>query len=181
MADACDAAVRTWWNDTTNGPFVDSFHNLSHVKLAPIGTDGKYPPGEIAYESTHTLLAGKGITSAVSPWPGQCALAVSFLTSKPGARGRASKGRIYLPPLRLAVGSTGHLGAPTTVVQGIVNLLAALNAISTMGQAAVFSKVGVGDHYPIQNVRAGQVVDTIRRRRRQLAENYTAYVPVPGV
>lgn len=179
QANACHTAVAAWWADATNGPFIWSAHNYTGVKLAPIGVDGKYPPGEQAYEGPAVTTAGTGATAQV--WPGQCATAVTLISAKPGGRGRASKGRIYLPPLSSTIGSDGRITAATAtrLSTGIANLLGALNDITDLGGAAVFSSVGSGDHYPVVSVRTGTVVDTIRRRRRQMAENPTAAVTVP--
>lgn len=179
QANACHTAVAAWWVDATNGPFVWSSHSYTGIKLAPIGTDGRYPPGEQAYEGPAVNTGGTGATAQV--WPGQCAVAVTLISSKPGGRGRASKGRVYLPPLSTTIGSDGRITASTAtrLSTGIANLLGALNDITDLGGAAVFSSVGSGDHYPIVSVRTGTIVDTIRRRRRQMAENPTAPITVP--
>lgn len=179
QATACHTAVAAWWADATNGPFVQNQHNYTGVKLAPIGTDGRYPPGEQAYEGPAVTTAGTGTTTA--NWPGQCAVASTLISSKPGGRGRASKGRVYLPPLATVIGSDGRISAATAtrVSTGLANLIGALNDITDLGGVAIFSSVGSGDHYPVVQVRTGTVVDTIRRRRRQMPENPTAAVTVP--
>ena len=177
QVNACDAAVRTWWLDVTNGPVVDNNHSFLYCKLAPIDTNGKYPSGEISYQSTSTALAGAA-SAGNGNWPGQCTVAATLISSKPGQRGRASKGRIYLPGLGTTVGTDGRITSSTAtrVSTGVRNLLVALNGVANLGTAAVFSDVGPGERWNVFNVRTGTVVDTQRRRRRQLPENPTAPV-----
>lgn len=179
QVDACDAAVRTWWADLTNGPLVEPNHQFLYCKLAPIATDGKYPPGEISFQSAGAPVNGFG-SSGVETWPGQCAPVVTLLSIKPGGRGRGSHGRLYLPPLATTIGTDGRMTAATAtrLATGVRNLIVALNAVTNLGTAAVFSAVGAGERWNVGWTRAGTVVDTQRRRRRQLAEVPTAPVAI---
>lgn len=179
QANAADAVVRTWWNALPDGPQTGSNHTFTHVKLAPIAVDGNYPPGEISYESPFVRINGSSASAQI--WPGQCATAVTLISAKPGGRGRASKGRVYLPPLGTSIGVDGRItnSVATNLSTGMANLIGALNDVPNLGGVAVFSQVGAGDHYPVISCRTGTVVDTIRRRRRQLPENPTAAVVVP--
>lgn len=178
MVDACDAAFRTAWNSAAAVSMAPQ-HSYQYAKLAPIDVNGRYPSSSISYQSAAVTLAGKG-SSALAPWPSQCSVAVTLITSKPGARGRASKGRVYLPPLATTISASGLITGTTATNQAtwIANLLTSLNAVSGLGTASVMSSIGAGEGYPIYRVTCGLVVDTVRRRRRQLVESYVTPVNV---
>lgn len=180
MANAVDAAVRSRWT-TSLGVLISNPVAFTHVKVAPIGIDGRYPSAEVAYESTHTVLAALG-SSSLAPWPGQCAIACTLMTNKASQRGRAARGRVYLPPLSTTIDTTGRISTSTatSVATAVANLLRDIaTAIGGGSQPWVYSDVALGEGYPINRVRVGTVVDTIRRRRRQLLEVPPTPVAVP--
>lgn len=163
LADACEAATVTFWNDGTI--FMPSSHALTGVKLAPIGTDGKYPPGEIAYIGEITPDSGPSSTNI---HPAQCTQVVTFLSDLI-PRGRGSRGRIYLPCPGAAVSPTsGENGLAAALALATATWLTALNAVSGLGIASIMSELGSGITSPIADVRADNLPDTQRRRRRQL-------------
>lgn len=182
QVDACDAVLRTLFVTTTSGAVLaaDNRHSYLRCKLAPIDTNGNYPSGEQAFESASVRLAGTG-NAAINPWPGQCTPAVTLFSSRPGGRGLASKGRIYLPPIGTIIGSDGTITATTAqnLRQWTASLIGSLNDVVNLGTCAIYSGVGAGVHFPVTGTRAGRVVDTQRRRRRQLQEQYTTTVPIP--
>lgn len=137
--------------------------------------------GEAAYA---TPVAGTGSPSK-SP---QDALVVSLRTTTPGARGR---GRVYWPALGAALGADFALTAPGS--QQVVDAAASLfdligdqinaewaaNSIAVTTELAVRS---VTDHQSRKVVRlqVGNRLDTQRRRRDRLVENYAvASYPLP--
>lgn len=163
IADACVAPTVTLWNDPTL--FMPNSHNLEGVKLAPIGIDGKYPPGTIAYIGD--VVADAGPTST-NLHPAQVATVVTFLSSTQ-PRGRASRGRIYLPPCASTVNpTTGQNGMGSNLATAVRTWLVALNALTGLGNASIMSELGTGLSVPITHVRADSLYDTQRRRRRQL-------------
>lgn len=163
LADACIAPTVTLWN--TAGIFMPSSHALTGVKLAPIGTDGKYPPGDVAYIGTITPDAGP---SATNIHPAQTCQVVTFL-SDTVPRGRGSRGRIYLPCPGAAVSpTTGENGLALALATAVQVWLTALNGIAGLGTAAIMSELGTGTTSFIGAVRADNLPDTQRRRRRQL-------------
>ena len=163
IADACRAPTSTLWS--TAGIFMPASHSLTGVKLAPIGTDGKYPPGEIAYTSAIGPTLGP---TATNLHPAQCTQVVTFLSSI-FPRGRGSHGRIYLPCPAAAIGSTsGENGLASALATAVRTWIVALNAVPGMGIASILSPLGTGLTSPIGTVRADNLPDTQRRRRRQL-------------
>lgn len=168
MADACVSATQTFWN--TAGIFMPSSHSLTFVKVAPIGADGKYPSGKIAYISAITPDPGPTNTNL---HPAQCTQVITFLTSfQP--RGRGSRGRIYLPCPAAAISSgTGTNSLGSALATAARTWLVAMNGVSGLGTAAIMSNLGAGIWNNITSVRADGLPDTQRRRRRQLSDTPT--------
>lgn len=173
QVDACVAPTTTLWN--TAGLFMPSSHALTGIKLAPIGVDGKYPPGEIAYIADITPDGGPSNTNQ---HPAQCTQVVTFL-AEGQPRGRASRGRIYLPCPNAAVSSSdGTNGLGSALATAVATWLGALNDVADLGQAAIMSSLGSGITAPITQTRGDNLPDTQRRRRRQLT-SLTTTVNVP--
>jgi hypothetical protein len=163
MADAAAVPVKLWWQ--SSGFY--SGHRLVGIKLAPIGVDGKYPPGTDSVESFVGMPVAGGSSSGAPQVP-QAALVMSLTTALP--RGRGHIGRVYLPAPNFGLTATGGLtpANATALLTPFKNMINSLNAITDMGFAAVFSRLG-----PVWNVgglRMGLVYDTQRRRRRQIPE-----------
>jgi len=168
QVDACVTPTQTFWN--TAGIFMPSSHSLTGIKLAPIGTDGKYPPGEIAYIADITPDPGPTNTNQ---HPAQCTQVVTFL-AEGQPRGRASRGRIYLPCPNAAVSSgTGGNSLGSALATAAATWLSALNDVADLGQAAIMSSLGTGITAPITQTRGDDLPDTQRRRRRQLTSTTT--------
>jgi hypothetical protein len=163
MADACRSATQTFWN--TAGIFMPSSHALTGVKVAPIGTDGKYPPGKIAYVGAITPDAGP---TSTNQHPAQSTQVVTFLSALI-PRGRGSHGRIYLPCPNAAISSSdGTNGLASALATATRTWLVAMNGVTGLGVASIMSSLGSGATSPIATVRADSLPDTQRRRRRQL-------------
>lgn len=171
QVDSLATPITTFWNDGTI--FMPSSHSLTFAKLAPIAQDGKYPPGEVAFEHVFTADPGPG---AVQRQIAQAALAVTLQTSVP--RGRGHAGRFYLPapasqPDTLGVHSTALAVAVATSVRTLVN---SINAAANVGTVGVLSSLGFGTSRVVVSIRVGVRPDVIRRRARQLPENYQTVV-----
>lgn len=179
QVNACDAAFRTRWSalGATNG--INNAHDFYYAKLAPQDENGRYPVDLQSYESTRTTLPGTG-TSSSSTWPGQCGLVVTLVSIKPSRRGRASKGRVYLPGNAYQIDSGGKISATlaTAMSTFVAGLISDLNDVTSLGAVSIFSKVGTGETWNVGWARTGLVVDTHRSRRRQLLETPTADVAV---
>lgn len=170
--DSIIAATQTFWN--TAGMGIDSQHSLIGIKVAPIAVNGLYPPGEDAVEALITPDPGPGASG--NHWAPQCSVCVTTTTAVP--RGHAAMGRFYLPSMTAAIAANGRLpaGLNTTIATAAAAWLAAVSASPDTGVPAVFSEVGAGTVNVITGVRVGDVIDTQRRRRRQLVESYATHV-----
>jgi hypothetical protein len=168
--DACQAPIRTWFSSATTS--FPTFHQVDMIKLAPIGIDGKYP-GTLEAKEAVIATPIQGAVSAGS-YPGQISLVVSLTT--PFSRGRAHIGRVYPPPLSTSVSmaATGVLSAAqaTSYMATFKTMMNGIRATPGLTAPAVMSRIGTGISIGITGLRVGCVLDTQRRRRSSLAENY---------
>lgn len=145
---------------------ISSSARFIGVKAAVIGPDGRYPTGAESVELLRTPLAGGGTDTAP-----QLSVAITLTTALP--RGRGSKGRFYLPPPSrvLLPAADGLLNASdaSTFMARVVTFLDACNGAGA-GALTVFSELGPAN--PVTGLRVGRVVDTQRRRRNQISEEY---------
>jgi hypothetical protein len=172
LVNAMAAPTQTLWTNATMG-FTNAARLLS-LKAAYILETGKYPADVAA--SVYTYPAPVlGSNAGTFPLPQQT-LAVSFSGNTP--RGRASKGRIYLPPQNFAITNDGRISvaAADAFEAPIVTWLTALKGTAQVGEILIMSKLDAGKTTVINKVSIGRVVDTMRSRRRSLLE---ARTPVP--
>lgn len=170
--EAIDAAVTTFLQ-TTALRFPSGFRYIG-LKFAPQDVNGRYPAGTDATEWLRpTPLAGN-----VSGGFPQIALVTSWRTSR--TRGYASNGRSYWPSVQVINATTGRFPASEglAVATAAANLVAAIRD-TTIGVPSVMSTVGAGLSEPIIGARVGLVMDTQRRRRSAIAEEYTETQEVP--
>lgn len=165
---AMETAVQNF--HTAGGASISPRAKLTEVKMNLIGTDGRYinPTTNVVYPAN---IPGGG-TDSLTP-PNQIAWAVSLLTAV--GRGPAHKGRFYVPLPTVPIGTDGEISTSLRdpLKTAATAFLAAVNAVNANWQAAVFSrKSGAAAHRLITTVQVGRVLDTQRRRRRSLAENY---------
>lgn len=160
--------------------------NLEYIKANAVDASGHQPPGPTNAWFAPTdfpIKAGGGTASFY-----QDALVVSFTTAI--ERGVAVRGRCYVPgPDRQNTNMDTSTGLMSDAF-----VLSVRNAWQTFLvdlddnpgpdfadlRAAVVSKVGDPEtnYQTITGVRVGRVMDTQRRRRNALAENYTPIAPV---
>lgn len=191
-ADAALPQVQSWWANVNNG-FINT-HRLTSVKCAQIDVNGHYVANTISGEAFQVPpTAGPTLWAADQQAIPQNTIVATLTTAVP--RGYASKGRIYLPPQIFNVQSDGLLSATdaTSVANSVKSLINSLNAVSTIGNVIVASRgKGVlavdakgkktytypnpGAQNNVTGVQVGRVVDTQRRRRRQLNEQRQSVV-----
>jgi hypothetical protein len=185
-ADQALTIVSTWWTTGTN--HFSAGLKLTHVKVANIEPDGHYPPTGLSAEAVLAVpLQGTDLTTQGLYVPPQSSVAVTLTTDVP--RGLASKGRVYLPSQVFQIDQgLISVAAAQAVANNFKGMITSLNAASLWGNAQVMSR-GKADRstdpatgkttytYPnpgvthdILGCRVGRVVDTQRRRRRQLTE-----------
>lgn len=144
---------------------------------------------EVRDDNTDALL---GISQAVrtpalsgtgSPlMPPQAAIVASLRTNTPGASGR---GRLYWPAMGAGITSTGRIATATTATNNTsmkTYLLAIRDALATAFPTigfnlAIRSRTTKTTPWVVR-IQTGDVVDTQRRRRDNLPENY-ASAPIP--
>jgi len=143
------------------------------VKCNNIAPDGTYvdPVTHIRDVSTSAQPAG---TPRV---PDILSLCISWSTGL--ARGRASKGRIYLPVYGLNATDAGRMDITPTDQNNFITFgQALLDAFSNSAGIApvvpvIASKLD-GSIHPITGVRVGNIIDVQRRRKNALTETYVS-------
>lgn len=165
---ASDAAAQ-WLAILAVGAFSNLFHSgvqWSQVNVSELGATPSAP----IVTSAQAAISDGG-TGSTNPYPNQISTVCSIQTATAGSRAR---GRMFLPPpLASAGGLTGRLST-ATVTALADNLEDYFDAMTGAGHAlVVVSGVGgVYTSYPAINIRVGDVLDTQRNRRNQLAEVY---------
>lgn len=151
------------------------YSQLASVKVAAIGTDGDYL-GEAQILEPASGDRARGTAADVPP---QGTVVLSLRSG--GTLGRANYGRCYLPHVHPAQ-TNGGPTIDSSSVSGIVaagatfirDVSAALptSAPGPYG-AVIMSDVGSGITKPVEQVAVDNILDTQRRRARQLAGVYT--------
>lgn len=118
--------------------------------------------------STGAAAAGTGVVTH----PPQCTTVVSLRTATPGA---SYRGRMYIPSLVATIGSA--LKRTDLSTSTAVNWAATLASIAGTASAGLGDDVAIvsqttGAVTPVTQVRIGDVIDTQRRRRDNLVEQY---------
>jgi hypothetical protein len=162
-------AAEVWF--TGMAPSFSSNVRLLGVKVAPVQADGLYGDGN---DSITALLdapvAGGSSQQTLIP---QASLCATLVTTR--SRGRGSKGRFYPPPQGVPVGANGRIGAGEAAgtLAAHRQLLIDVNSAGA-GVVVVGSSLGAGSLLQVVEVRLGKVVDTQRRRRNAIAEEYVS-------
>lgn len=179
-------AIRTAWTaffTSTDVAFSNKWQT-TQVKLASIGTDGKTDLNNVVYAPYGTAISGN---STFNRYPPQVTLAATL--ERAGARGIASKGRMYLPGIAQPLEDDGRLSVANTlkVVNGFKAFLDQVNVAASGAGAVILASQGrrvknaQGEYEPVpgtavnaivDRVRVGSVYDTQRRRRNDLVETY---------
>lgn len=142
------------------------------VKLAPIDALGKTIGTSAVYSFT-TPLAG----ATAAAMPPQCSVAVSMRANILGRRGR---GRVYLPAFgvgsmdndALLVAATGT--ALRTAFKALIDNIQNVPGTPDYIPLVVVTSAGQATAVRPVEVRTGNRIDTIRSRREQVPEVYTA-------
>ena len=166
-------AFKTAWNGSNGlkqwNPNTVSFTNtvVRHVNTA----------GHTTNQASNANTGAVGANPAQTA-PNQGSVVVSLLTNRTG---RSYRGRIYLPVLSPSwVIATGRLDVAMRDGLGVnmVLLLQALSALTTATPStgpfplAIQSQVSGQPPAVITQLKVGDVLDTQRRRRDKLIENY---------
>lgn len=170
LVDAASSAVSTMWSTVTTD--ISNQHRLAFIRLASIGTDGKYVPGTIAYDHNYAGTVPGGVTpSNTYLYPLQVAHVITLQTAF--ARGQAHHGRVYLPPLAEVL-SAGFLWSNAQINSRNNTFAAMCSALNTAlpGPLTIFSKgtktaPTVGAKHVVTRINADTRPDVQRRRAKQ--------------
>jgi len=174
---ALHTTIETMWGGS--GCQIGNFASLGWVKAAPLDENGEYRGDALVHESV-TYKFG---TQTTNPHPFQVSFVMSLISGS--QLGKANYGRNYLPDPRFNIGADGKIaGSAQAFIDWWGTLLKAINTSAAQwgtGQAntkiAIMSKAG-NTKFP-QRVQGGNVLDTQRRRRNGLIENYTGATTYP--
>jgi hypothetical protein len=103
----------------------------------------------------------------------QLTICISLTTS--ARRGPASQGRFFMPLPAVGANAAGHINAAslTALVGTTTTMIENINALLGNGSGwavSVLSDLGAARH--VTGVRVGSVMDTQRRRRNKIPEEY---------
>lgn len=148
---------------------VSSNCALTEIKYAQLDVDGRYASDDQPFvrEVNPPKLGG-----SAGPYVPQASMVVTLETAK--RRGLAHEGRFYMPPTTLQAGANGQIvaGDQDALGAAVKNFLAALNDVLSPSYVVVASSVRGGAINAVTGIRVGAVIDTQRRRRKNIPENY---------
>lgn len=172
--------IRNKWSDYFQAPGADISNQyvFTQCKVARIQPDGHTEDGSVVYSAPTLTVDGDEATIKL---PGQCALVLTLYTDRP--RGKASKGRMYLPGIAQMPGNDGKITTTqaATNVALVKTMFDAINADPDVPNRVILAAKGTGpvpaltaQNEPVIGVRLGTVIDTQRRRRNALTEAYSS-------
>lgn len=170
LIDQIAQAVQFFWV-TANSSIPTNF-KLARVKAAVIQPDGKYPETqEPAIHDFSPTVSGGGV--GASPYPLQVAHVASLLTG--AERGRAHRGRVYLPPPVVNLSGDQWSFPQTTCANRATEFAGLIDVLNgtILAPCMVFSSVGAGTKRAVTAVAVGNRPDIQRRRAAQLTDVYS--------
>lgn len=163
---------------TAGGSLVSNNYAFTQVKMASIGSDGHTISSSVKYSYPGSAVVG---STASNTHPPQCAVVVTLLSDRP--RGKASKGRMYLPGFSGNIMDNGKIDSPdvNSIAENLKTFFDSMTNDADIPDELILAAKWSGplNVIPAQNdyvetIRVGDVVDTQRRRRNGLAEVYTS-------
>lgn len=176
------------WMESTAKDAVQAFHQrattkihvgckLTFLKMNVITVDGRYEEEGETHEYLYAPVVPGGSSGIMHPT--QVALVVSTTTDY--TRGHAHRGRFYLPNPALevdavdgtisAADANGVAASAGTFIKELADQPGP-DPLQTDMKVAVMSRAGAGRTNYVTGVEVGRVLDTQRRRRNALPENY---------
>lgn len=182
--DAFSQAIQDWFARPAS--WISPYAVLDTIKVNLVDTDGRYvSQGDTVEDMLETGIPGGSGGQSVPP---QCTACVSLLSDR--RRGPGSHGRFYPPIAGAPPQSDGRIQAgisqdmADSARQLILDLedAAAPVGVGPLGSLKVVnaSRVGAGRFDKVTKIRVGRVLDTIQRRRNDLAEDYITVSALPG-
>jgi hypothetical protein len=159
---------------------ISNVYLTTQVKTAKIADTGFTVLDQVHYAYPSTTLDGAAVTAV---YPPQCSLVVTLLSDRP--RGKASKGRMYLPGFVANInGGTGKISSTDAgqLADNMKTFFDALTSDADFGtDQLILAAKGTGpvpaltaQNDWVQTIRVGDVIDTQRRRRNGLPETYVS-------
>lgn len=182
-ADAVGVIVANWFGgQTTPTPGITNRASLTVVKVNRIGTDGHYMDAESREYAVVPPRPGQS-GATTTQVPPQNALVVSLIGNE-NPRALAGRGRFYLPPVQ-GMGEVSANGLLSNtdrdrVANAAQDLIQRINALwnslgvgyAYVGNTSPGGSGRAGRQQVVSQIRVGNVVDTVRSRRRSLQEAY---------
>lgn len=183
LGDLADAFT-AWFKLSSSQ--ISSYARLDYIKVNELNPLAIVNGGTKPASPPFTRYLASGAVNEVYFSPGikgdsdqnfylpQTTVCVSLTTGL--RRGPAHAGRFY-PPSCSGISADGRIGAAdaTGMALGAANLIADINASNGgLGGVVVYSANGPTTE-PVTGTRVGRVVDTQRRRRRNLLEEYSLH------
>jgi len=178
--------VRTAWTTffQTSAVKFSNRWQTTQVKCALINTNGSTDLANVLYAPYGTAISGP---ESFNAYPPQVTLAATLEVA--GARGIASKGRMYLPGIAQPLEGDGRISSANSLIvcNGFKDFLDDVNVAVSGDGAVILASQGrrvknaEGEYEPVpgtavnafvDRVRVGCVYDTQRRRRNDLVEAY---------
>lgn len=171
--------VSTWYSGVGGtAPLIGNQAKLTEIKLNRINPAGHYQdPDSKTWIYPTPINGGSSVIGAP-----QLATVVTLRTAF--ERGRACRGRMYLPPTAgfIEPASDGRATAASALskANSVATLINNINAQYATtggggdfhGRVVIVSDVGTGAWHEVTGVAAGRVIDTMRSRRSSLDEDY---------
>lgn len=178
-ADMATVVLNEW------EPFFESTANTigylwktEGVRIARLNTDGTTEVGTPVYGRYATPIQGN---SGANGFPAQIAVVATLLAE--GVSGLSRRGRMFIPGVSIGIQSDGHIGTggPANIASSLATFFSNVNSsLDGPGLVVNASKgrqaplIGPGVTSYVTAVQVGNVYDTQRRRRNQLAESYSS-------
>lgn len=156
--------------------YISGSYSFTVAKTASIAVEGTTIEDEVFYAPP--LTAAVGGNGAVR-LPSQCALALTMYSQRP--RGKAAKGRMYLPGVAVQPGTDGYLPASNAgfIIDVWEDFFNAVKGDTDIPDVPILAAKGTGlfpaltaQNDYIIGLKLGNVIDTQRRRRNGLSETY---------
>ena len=150
--------------------YVSSACTLTEIKYAYLDVNGRYADDDQPFirEVSPAEIGGGG-----SDYVPQATMVITLTTDS--KRGLAHAGRFYTPPTSLQAGNSGLISEleQSGLADNYKGFLDAINAAVETG-VIVASSRGAGAIRDVTGIKVGRVIDTQRRRRSALPEQYLA-------
>jgi len=171
-------AWATFFTSATS--YISSAYTFTQAKAALIDDTGHTVLDSVVYAYPAAAVVGG---RAAGHLPPQCALVVTLLSDRP--RGKASKGRMYLPGFAGSIELTGKIAAGNrdSIATNMKTFFDSMVGDADIPDQLILAAKGTGalpaltaQNDFVETIRVGDVVDTQRRRRNGLVETYTSRV-----